>query len=430
MSLRSYFVLVGFFGMLIFSCDVDKVDGPIPPPFPDEARQAATLLLSNIAVSDSAEIFVVGPVATGTVLQERVADTTLPVVTLTVPDSTGAKYVFYINDHPELGFSHDVRYAWVDLSCNCVNVLPAFWSPILIQPGIEPSPFYLLASERINGKSFNYGTGGGLGVERNTDHKQEVILPPGPVLDDPPCRKIGLVMDFGESDDSWGKGDGTSADNLAENAGFVQSFLESNGFTVQRTSQYSGNSYPAFFPSSGNADAMGDGLRNLILGYAGQLACPCDGLNGCHEFFLYINAHGNQGYVELHEPGGKGGVTGIRYADLNTWLNSFLPCVKIIVFLDACHSGAAIQRLQGQCNLRADCGFTIFTTCSEDEGTPTGEGVTDSGSEDWSEGTDDQDGDGKDGDLGDRWLNLEDENSSYDPQRYMCPNQQSMCSTD
>ena len=86
--------------------------------------------------------------------------------------------------------------------------------------------------------------------------------------------------------------------------------------------------------------------------------------------------------------------------------------------------------MQGQCNLRADCGFTIFTTCSADEGTPTGEGVTDSGAEDWSEGTDDQDGDGKDGDLGDRWQNLEDENSSYDPQRFMCPNQQSMCSTD
>jgi len=123
-------------------------------------------------------------------------------------------------------------------------------------------------------------------------------------------------------------------------------------------------------------------------------------------------------------------VTAITYDFLNQWLSNFLPCVKIIVFLDACHSGAAIPRLEGQCNLRGDCGLTIITTCSADEGTPTGDGLTDSGTEDWSEGTDDLDGDGTEGDLGDRWLNLEYENSSYSPQRYLCPNQTSMCSTD
>jgi hypothetical protein len=248
-------------------------------------------------------------------------------------------------------------------------------------------------------------------------------------LDDQPCQKIGFVLDFGESADGWGKGDGSSADNLADNADLVQSFLESNGFTVKRTSQYSGNSLPAFKPQNGNDDYMNDAFHSWILYYAAQLACPCTGANGCHEFFLYICGHGNKNYLELHEPGGDG-VTPVRYIDLNNWITQFLPCVKVIVFLDACQSGAAIPRLQGQCNLRADCGFTMITTCDSLSCTPSGDGLTDSGTEDWSQGTGDADSDGKDGDLGDRWLNLEDENSDYHPQRYMCPNQPSMCSTD
>ncbi|MCC6476354.1 hypothetical protein IT157_04790, partial [bacterium] len=49
----------------------------------------------------------------------------------------------------------------------------------------------------------------------------------------------------------------------------------------------------------------------------------------------------------------------------------------------------------------------------------------------WAEGEgEDYDNDGKEGDLGDRWLNLEDENSDYHPQRFMCPGQTAMCSTD
>lgn len=428
MALRYGLLSVLLFGIILFSC-IDENNDHSSTAFPEEARQAATMLLSNLSVSDLAEIFVVGPVAPGTVIRERVADTTAPAITLTVPDTTGPNYVFYVNDHPELGFSHPVRYAWISLDCGCVTVMSAQWSPIVIQPGIAPEPFHLIAAERINGKSFNYGTGSGIASTRDVSQKPDDVLPPAPSIpDDPPCQKIGYVLDFGDGA-SWGKGDGSSADNMAESAGLVKDFLESNGFTVKRTSQYSGNSLPAFKPHNGNDDAMNTTLRSWILSYASQLSCPCAGDRSCHEFFLYISAHGNEHYLELHEPGGAG-VTSVTYNELNSWVTNFLPCVKVIVFIDACKSGAAIARFSNQCNLRGDCGFTMITTCDSANGTPTGDGLTDSGTEDWSQGTGDPDGDGKDGDLGDRWLNLEDENSSYHPQRYMCPNQPGMCSTD
>jgi hypothetical protein len=416
------------FGIILFSCIDENNESP-PGRLPAEARDAAQLLLSNLTVSDSAEIFVVGPVAAGSELRERVADTTAPAIILSVPDSVGSNYVFYINDHPDLGFSHAVRYAWVNLSCSCMNVIGAQWSPVLNQPGIAPASFHLIAAERINGKSFNYGTGSGIAATQNASQKPDDIVPPAPPsTEDQPCQKLGFVLDFGDGS-SWGKGDGSSADNMAESADLVQSFLEGNGFTVKRTSQYSGNTLPGFFPHNGNDDAMNTTLRSWILSYASQLGCPCAGDRSCHEFFLYISAHGNEHYLELHEPGGPG-VTSVTYNELNIWVTNFLPCVKVILFVDACHSGAAIGRFSNQCNLRGDCGFTMITTCDSTHGTPTGDGLTDSGTEDWSQGTGDLDHDGKEGDLGDRWLNLADENSDYNPQRFLCPNQTSMCSTD
>jgi hypothetical protein len=70
-------------------------------------------------------------------------------------------------------------------------------------------------------------------------------------------------------------------------------------------------------------------------------------------------------------------------------------------------------------------------SCDESNSTPSGEGATDSGTEDWEDGaSEDNDGDGVEGDLGDRWQEMEDQNSSYGPKRFMCPGQTEMCSTD
>lgn len=414
---------------LVMSCENEKEAAP--GGLPTEARRAAEILLDSLVIDSTADIFVVGPLPGGTVLREFVPDSADTAVTLTLPNHSGAVYAFFINDDSHLNWSHAVRYAYVVPDAREVSYVSADWPMFVDRPDGEVAPFSLIAEERIGNAHFHYGSGGGSFHEDLNSGK--------PVADtlrmtrervakslDAPCKKLGFVFDGGEWSDFWGK-EGFSAGAMADNANLASSFLDDNGFTTTRISQYKGNSLPGYFTGGGD---LGDQLRNSIRNIASQFECPCDGDPGCHEFFLYICAHGDDEIISIYEPG-KEGFAWFKYSDLNNWLNAFPPCVKVIVFLDICESGNARNDLEGQCNTRGDCGFTLITTCDAANGTPSGLGSTDSGTEDWAEGEgEDYDNDGKEGDLGDRWMNLEDENSDYGPTRFMCPGQSGMCSTD
>lgn len=411
------------------SCEDDKET--VPQGLPTEARRAAEILLDSLVIDTTAEIFVVGPLPAGTVLREFVPDSADTAATLTLPNQSGAIYAFFINDHSHLNWSHAVRYAYVVPGSREVGQVAAQWPMFVDRPDGEVAPFSQIAEERIDGARFRYGSGGGSFHDdvNSTKPEADTLRSPdarkGRALD-APCKKLALVFDGGEWSDFWGK-EGFSAGAMAENANLVNTFLTDNGFTTTRISQYKGNTLPGYFTTNGD---LGDQLRNTLRNLASQFECPCDGDPGCHEFFLYICAHGDDDVVSIYEPG-KDGFAWFKYQNLNTWLNDFPPCVKINVMLDICEAGNARDDLEGQCNRRGDCGFTLVTTCDAANGTPSGLGATDSGTEDWAEAADeDYDDDGKEGDLGDRWLNLEDENSDYGPTRFMCPGQSGMCSTD
>ncbi len=419
--------------LLVLSCEDDKGSGS--GGLPTEVRRAAEVLLDSLQIDASAEVYVVGPLPGGTVLREFVPDTLNDTAAvLTLPNHSGAMYGFFINDQRLMSWSHPVRYAWVATETGSVGRVDARWPMFVDLPSGAESPFAQSAEETLEGVTFRFGTGGGSLHEQETPGKpadtlggpirQERIEPSGRL--DAPCKKIGFVFDGGEWSDMWGK-EGFSAGAMADNASLVNTFLTDNGFAVTRISQYAKNTLPGYFATNG--DLAGQ-LRRTIENFATQFECPCDGDPGCHEFFLYICAHGDSGTVTIYEPG-KTGWGWFKYSELNTWLSRFPPCVKVIVFLDICKAGSAQTALAGQCNTRGDCGFTLITTCDASNSTPSGLGPTDSGTEDWAEAHDeDYDDDGRIGDLGDRWLNLEDENSSYNPTRFMCPGQTSMCSTD
>jgi hypothetical protein len=415
-----------FLGIIICSC-VEENSTHTTPTFPNQARQAAQLLLDSLAFPDTAEVFFSGPVAGGTFLREKNRDTTRTPVVLTVPDTVSGAYVFFVNDHWLMMYAHQVRYAWVQPSTGRVEWAAAQWEPVLQEPGSAPTPFAETAQDVFDGMTFHYGHGGGAWQDEGDAVKPDAdTLGPGPVSGEPltACEKKGLVIDCGV--DANGYKRNGSASLLADNADLAESFLDDNSFTVQRISQDPSNSLPGLKPDAGHS--LYSKFHDIVSSYGESFSCPCDGDPACHEFFLYICAHGSEGLIELNRYDDEGGST-VNYSDLYDWLNAFPSCVKIIVFIDACHSGSAQSDLESLCNTRADCGFTFISTCGAADETPAGF-IIDSGTDDWSQGTDDQDGDGKEGDLGDRWLNLADDNSSHHPQRYMCPGQGSMCSTD
>jgi hypothetical protein len=436
---KLYFLLAGIAAILVlWSCEDNNVVNPNG--LPNDARVAATILLDSLQVDSTAEVFVVGPLPAGTVLREFLPDTTdTTAATIQLPVSDEPKYVFFINDHKEMNWSHRVRYAWVGIMSGEVEFVGGMWPMLIEHPAGFQEPFDEQGEETLDGVKFRFGTGGGSYLEDpdgdkpgdtlrannesgrlqapDTGRKSSVAL-------DAPCKKIGYLFDAGEWSECWGK-QGFSAGAMADNAGLVESFLTDNGFTTTRNSQYKGNDIPAI-----KGGDIADKLKDKIQSFAAEFECPCDGDPGCHEFFLYICAHGEGEVVSLYEPRDPNWGW-FKYQYLNDWLDVFPPCVKVIVFLDICNAGSAQDDLEAQCNLRADCGFTLIMSCGPTDSTPAGLGATDSGTEDWAEGEgEDYDNDGKEGDLGDRWLNLEDENEDYNPQRFMCPGQTAMCSTD
>jgi hypothetical protein len=75
-------------------------------------------------------------------------------------------------------------------------------------------------------------------------------------------------------------------------------------------------------------------------------------------------------------------------------------------------------------------GLTIVTTADEVSSAAAGTGLIDSGTQDFMEATGlDLDADGKRGDFGDRRLRMRSHGPLADPQRWMCPGQTNMCST-
>jgi len=388
---------------------------------PPEAEQTARTISSKISIPKTSIVFLIGPVKPGTILRESNPDDGQQAVELKVPGTSGKYYVFFIDDQPDFKFAHPVRYAWLNLETGDHSVINASWQPVVEQPGVTPSPFELIDSYEISDVTFYFGEGGGVGHTYDISHKPVAQLPGG-------FSNVGLVFDCGDKKKSWTVGN--IADNMAEDADDVQEYLKANGFKVERISQYWGNAHTAFRRTK--PGAMRDGLRDIIQGYANGLKCPPKDGSKCHEFFLYISGHGSADGFFIYDPSGNGNSDFVSYLLLTEWLCEILDCVKIVVFIDACYSGGAIKPLEILCLGREDCGVTIMTAADDKHTTPGGHGSTDSATEDFIEGADeDYDKDGKEGDLRDRWEEMRRQGQDYGrPQLKLCEGQKSLCSLD
>lgn len=244
-----------------------------------------------------------------------------------------------------------------------------------------------------------------------------VLLSPDS-LAQPPCKKLYLVIDGG---------DGTffnrpyQAEASARDADSIEKWLKRKGFKGKK--------------SSPTAHPRNEKLERLIESYMKELECP-PGSQCCHELFIYIVAHGNPNRFWLFDEKGERGLP-VTYAKLTSWLEKLPPCVKVklTIFIEACHSGGAIEYLlKPLCKRFGKCGVTIMTTTDEKNLAPAGmvKG-SNSGTQNFMNGADkDNDGDGDKGDIRDRWLEMEKKGKERaekhgNPQLFMCDEQKRMC---
>jgi len=161
-----------------------------------------------------------------------------------------------------------------------------------------------------------------------------------------PCKKFYLVIDGG---------DGTffnrpyQGEASARYAGSIEKWLKSKGFEGKK-------SIPKPHPRN-------EKLERLIESYGKELECP-PGSQCCHELFIYIVAHGNPDRFWLFDEKGERGLL-VTYAELTSWLEKLPPCIKLTIFIEACHSGGAIKHLKSLCKRFGKCGVTIMTTTDE-----------------------------------------------------------------
>jgi hypothetical protein len=395
-----------------------------------DVQRAVEAVISRLGVAPGARILVRGPVPSGTAIIENSEVTPRP-VSLQVPDNEGSYYVVIIDPTPGLKFSHPMVYVWIDLTTMEAAHVEAQWPADILAPREVPLPFQRLKTAVIDDTEVHQVTGSGAG------RVNVPIGPPdGPVTGSSvSCKKVALVVDLGDEDafaDGQTKWVGFDlADNMAADADAFGDWLAGNGFQVTRRSQYWKNPNPGFDWRSDKpmVDAFLERIEQI-----GNDCFVCEPDPGCcHEFFLYLNSHGGAAGLNFHDREGSPDDEFLRYDQLFPKLAAFPPCVKIIVFIDACYAGAVMNRYLATLCENRPCGATIVTTVDGFHQSQGGQFLQpDSGTQDFLElkaGLD-WDNDGKRGDFRDRWLMMRLEGGRFVPEPAMCPGQTSMCSTD
>lgn len=408
---------------------------------PEEVRQAANILLSKLTVSPPSEVMVIGPVEPGTVMQEIIASDEMP-VELTVPETAGTYYLFFIDDMPQARYEHPVRYAWVELNSKQVQYVSANERPFIERPGKEPGPFVLQGAEVISDVHFTYITGEGapeLGITETKAQKiapksvkKNLVVKSSQTESSNSCKKYALVIDAGDEKLPWWpvvvfsgsyllfKSYKELAEELAKDADDMEKWLRGNGFDdVERYSQYWGNDLPSF----NKKQTFWTKLREIIQMFNSQIPTHC-----CHELFIFVAAHGSERGFQLFKKDGSGLLNRISYEHLLRELNKLHYWTKVTLFIAACYSGQAITKRTEKmrkdfCNKH--CGLTILTTTDSTHPDIARGYVWDSAVEDFIEfrSNKDLDGDGKIGDLRDRFMEMVSESCLGTPQCDHCPDE-------
>ena len=379
---------------------------------PQEIRAAAYAIQSAATITSGSEVYFCGPVDPGMEMYEGTGG---EVPVLVVPHTAGTYYSGYIDDDPGALFDHPVRYIWVDLNTGSNQVAPAVQPPRNSILSVSNWPARVWT---VDAAGVPYLFDGSLAyppAEADIEHKQEVAAPPVP----PPheCKKVALVIDGGDAN-GWL----SCAASVAKDADTTAAWLESRGFEVQRISQYWGNGHAALARDPENPCSMKDQLVDLFDDYVQSLSCP-DCTGPCHEFFFFVEGHGNEDGFSLRDPSGSGDKCTFSWDLLRTQLSRFDDNVKLSVFANSCSCGALItgggdMPMEDLHPTRPN-GLTVITGGDDSSTLPSGLWFLpeDSAPQDFHEGAgQDYDQDGDTGDFFDRWYQMATESGNAAPQ--------------
>ena len=420
--------------------------GPVSPNLPALSAgdlAVAQQLQTALALPSTATVLL-RPVAAGTLIQD-VGPVGDPPVSLTVPNDGASYFGAVIDYEPGHRLTHAFKLAYIAVSGGNVTTADSEWGGRFFPPTATPVPYTKSAQGVVNGVVFTSVTGDGAPVIHDASRKTAV--PPyaatGQALGDhsgeaapSDCSKIALVCDFGDIDqdtaDSLDRD--RVADKFASDADKFSQFVRDGGFTVKRISQSFKNQHQTLFPTHiTQPDTLGDHFRDVLRDYATKFDCLDD--DCCHEFFLYIGGHASTRGLGLYSADGKSH-TSFPWVSLYSELSNFPKCVKIIVFLDTCHSESSFTQLQKLCQDQEGnkrCGLTLVAACSTNETALAGSFFgPDSATERFMKEAGDPDNDGKQNDFQDRYIKMQQYGVDHGihPKRYLCPGQTKMCSTD
>lgn len=415
------------------------LEAALPADLPPAASRALDILRRSASIAAPASVAFTGPVPGRTRMREDVPEGRRG-VTFLLPEIGAANFVFFIDDEPDRRFEHFTRFAWVNLESGRSQVLSLRGPFTLFPPERTPAPFREVLTWDANGVTFTFGQGEFAGQLRQTPGKaidagearsnDENAVPlgddtlqesPGEELEgkppsEPPapaCEKRALVCDFGDKDGLF-----NLAENFAESANGIEAWLQGEGFQIWRRSQYWGNRIRGVvrflrFNFLALISTQGFLFRRLNESLAG-VSC-------CHEFFLYIAAHGNSKEVYIFDIDGQGRHQAVPYAEiLKTIRDSFPDNVVVTIFIDASRSGGLIDEFQRNFgDLRskfATCGVTLLTS-TDSTSCAFGGQIVDSGTEDFLQGAgEDHDSDNRRGDIKDRFNEMRIQGRSTNPQ--------------
>jgi len=401
--------------------------GTVQPLAPD-ATHVVEIALAAEAVPEGAALWVLGELEAGAVVRESShADTA---ERLTVPGTGGPWYLVVVDPAPTEKYGHPMEWMLIDITAGRVVETVEVGYPPLIEPPSRPtgSFFTEVARGTVQGHSVRRLIGDGGPALNDHSHKLRVEEATVTTAAASPMRagrspvNIGLVMDGG------GKGGKAMAENDADPMG---DWLSSQGFEVNRYSQYLGNTYPYFETQLA--------IRKTIRAAGARLAAlGSPGGGACDTVFLYIGAHGsttkgkpNDG-VDFKSVDAPGMDTTLGYDYLLHSFDTFPSHAKVTIFVDACYSGQLLQKKKTIAALcKKLCGLTLITTADAASTTAASNGVIDSSTEDFLEGANtDHDGDGNVGDIRDRYEEMKAQKVFGTTLSYHCPECTTWCVLD
>jgi len=382
-------------------------------------------------VSATSIVTFTGPVIPGTIIKEQTIEGYDP-TELQVPQQEGTYYAFSIDNEPDMYYSHDMDYAWLDMETGTIGTeMDVFWPVEIRQPDKTPTPFVMVDSLNVNGVVYYQMSGDGYPEydDYSGDPTPEISLLK-PYVEREPI-KLALTLSGGEflQNPNLNK---RMNDLLAEP---MHDWLkDKHNFQTINVNQNGGQGVPKF-SSSAQFFALLNNVATVFIN-AGEPDCGCD------EFFLYLVAHGlpaTQNGRNL--PAGFVIRVGaryqlIKYEDIYTTIKDVFPdWVKVTLLVESCFSGRMITEFSDEINaICADqCALTVLSTASNTKPASAPTSLTDqrgATSVFLNANNQDYDGDGIPGDIQDRFTQMFYQKDDQGPRWFHCPDGGTWCSTD